>query len=130
MVWRWRTHAARKHGATASHMTFNGELRHIDFHRLIGKRVTIYGQQEVVKDLIARRLADGGEIHFEVTDTSVHDFTDRQALKSIHFHRPSKRKSNATSLLAVTVPRRERQAFQRRAHWNLNASIPSVGLAS
>ena len=56
------------------YMTFGGELRHIDFHKLIGKRVTIYGQQEVVKDLIARRLADGGEIHFDVADTSVHDF--------------------------------------------------------
>ena len=57
------------------YMTFGGELRHIDFYKLIGKRVTIYGQQEVVKDLIARRLADDGEIHFEVSDTSVHDFT-------------------------------------------------------
>jgi len=56
------------------YMTFGGELRHIDFHKLIGKRVTIYGQQEVVKDLIARRLADGGEIHFDIADTSVHDF--------------------------------------------------------
>jgi p-hydroxybenzoate 3-monooxygenase len=60
------------------YMTFNGEIRHIDFYKLIGKRVTIYGQQEVVKDLIARRLADGGEIHFEVADTSVHDFTTAQ----------------------------------------------------
>jgi p-hydroxybenzoate 3-monooxygenase len=56
------------------YMTFGGALRHIDFYKLIGKRVTIYGQQEVVKDLIARRLADGGEIHFEVTDTGIHDF--------------------------------------------------------
>src|SRR5262245_60830886 len=56
------------------YMAFNGELRHIDFNKLIGKRVTIYGQQEVVKDLIARRLKDGGEIYFEVTDTSIHDF--------------------------------------------------------
>ncbi len=56
------------------YMAFNGELRHINFHKLIGKRVTIYGQQEVVKDLIARRLADGGAIFFEVQGTSVHDF--------------------------------------------------------
>ena len=31
-----------------------------------GKAITVYGQHEVVKDLIAARLADGGAIHFEV----------------------------------------------------------------
>ena len=53
---------------------FDGELHHINFRELVGKGVTIYGQQEVVKDLIDRRLADGGQILFEVADVSVHDF--------------------------------------------------------
>jgi p-hydroxybenzoate 3-monooxygenase len=53
---------------------FGGALHHIDFRALVGKGVTIYGQQEVVKDLIERRLADGGQILFEATDVSVHDF--------------------------------------------------------
>jgi len=45
---------------------FNGRLIHLDFPELAGGRhVTIYGQQEVVKDLIAARLADGGKILFE-----------------------------------------------------------------
>jgi p-hydroxybenzoate 3-monooxygenase len=67
------------------YIAFNGELRHIDFHKLIGKRVTIYGQQEVVKDLIARRLSDGGEILFEVQDTTVHDFdTDEPKIRFRH----------------------------------------------
>ncbi len=35
----------------------NGELHRIDFKALVDKRVTIYGQQEVVKDLVARRLS-------------------------------------------------------------------------
>ena len=39
----------------------NGKLIHVHFPELVaGKVVTIYGQQEVVKDLIAARLADGG----------------------------------------------------------------------
>ena len=54
---------------------FNGALHYIDFRKLVGKGVTIYGQQEVIKDLIARRLADGGQILFEVGDVSVHDFS-------------------------------------------------------
>jgi len=36
------------------HLNFDGELHHIDFRNLICKGVTIYGQQEVVKDLVAR----------------------------------------------------------------------------
>jgi p-hydroxybenzoate 3-monooxygenase len=49
----------------------NGERRRIDFKALVNKTITIYGQQEVVKDLIAARLAQGGTIEFDVTDTSV-----------------------------------------------------------
>jgi p-hydroxybenzoate 3-monooxygenase len=67
-------------------IAFNGLARHIDFHKLIGKRVYIYDQKEVVTDLIAQRLADGGEIYFEVEDTSVHDF-DRGEPKIRFRHR-------------------------------------------
>jgi p-hydroxybenzoate 3-monooxygenase len=56
------------------HFCFGGALHYIDFRALVGKGVTIYGQQEVVKDIVARRLADGGPILFEVDDVSVHDF--------------------------------------------------------
>jgi p-hydroxybenzoate 3-monooxygenase len=53
------------------YLCFGGELHHIDFQKLVGQRVTIYGQQEVVKDLIAKRLADGGQILFEVEDVTL-----------------------------------------------------------
>ena len=56
----------------------NGDLRRIDFKALVDKRVTIYGQQEVVKDLVERRLADGGPLLFEVDGVSVHDVTSSQ----------------------------------------------------
>jgi len=36
-----------------------------------GKAITVYGQQEVVKDLIARRSGDGGDIVFDAKDVSV-----------------------------------------------------------
>ena len=44
-----------------------GESRHIAISALTGRDVTIYGQQEIVKDLIAARLERGGELHFEAT---------------------------------------------------------------
>ena len=55
-------------------LCFGGALHAINFRALLGKGVTIYGQQEVVKDLIQRRLADGGQILFEVSDVSIRDF--------------------------------------------------------
>ncbi|HEX5211605.1 MAG TPA: 4-hydroxybenzoate 3-monooxygenase [Pseudolabrys sp.] len=55
----------------------NGDLHRIDFKKLIDKRVTIYGQQEVVKDLVEQRLADGGPLLFEVDGVSVHDLASQ-----------------------------------------------------
>ena len=55
-------------------LRFNGAGHRIDFADLTGGRgVTVYGQQEVVRDLIAARLAAGGEILFEAEAESVHD---------------------------------------------------------
>ena len=53
---------------------FNGRDHRIDFTELTGKAVMIYGQQEVVRDLIAARLAARQPLHFEVEDVSVRDF--------------------------------------------------------
>lgn len=57
------------------HLCFDDALHHIDFMKLVGKGVTVYGQQEVIKDLVARRLSDGGQILFDVADVAVHDVT-------------------------------------------------------
>jgi p-hydroxybenzoate 3-monooxygenase len=45
-------------------LRFAGRTERVDFADLTGKAVTIYGQHEVVKDLIARRLEDGGRTLF------------------------------------------------------------------
>jgi p-hydroxybenzoate 3-monooxygenase len=51
---------------TALDIRFRDGLIHLDLPALTGgKRATIYGQQEVVKDLVAARLADGGPLLFE-----------------------------------------------------------------
>jgi p-hydroxybenzoate 3-monooxygenase len=44
----------------------------IPFTELTGKCVTVYGQQEVVKDLIAQRIADDGDLRFECGSVSIH----------------------------------------------------------
>jgi len=63
----------------------NGDLHRIDFKKLVDKRVTIYGQQEVVKDLVAQRHADGAPLLFEVDGVSVHDLSgERPKIKFTH----------------------------------------------
>jgi p-hydroxybenzoate 3-monooxygenase len=45
----------------------------IDFTGLTGRHIVVYGQQEVVKDLIAARLDAGGDVRFELEDVALHD---------------------------------------------------------
>jgi p-hydroxybenzoate 3-monooxygenase len=44
---------------------FNGRRHRIDFRELTGRCITVYAQHEVLIDLIAARLAAGGQILFE-----------------------------------------------------------------
>ncbi|MBV9272471.1 MAG: 4-hydroxybenzoate 3-monooxygenase [Verrucomicrobia bacterium] len=54
---------------------FSGEIHRINFVELTGKAITVYGQHEVVKDLIAARISSGGQILFEVADVCIDAFT-------------------------------------------------------
>jgi p-hydroxybenzoate 3-monooxygenase len=49
-------------------LRFAGRGHRIDFDDLTGRAITVYGQQEVVKDLIAARIDFGGPLLFEVDD--------------------------------------------------------------
>jgi p-hydroxybenzoate 3-monooxygenase len=51
-------------------LAFDGGRHRIDFLELTGRSITVYGQQEVVKDLVAARLAAGGEIVFDAADVA------------------------------------------------------------
>jgi p-hydroxybenzoate 3-monooxygenase len=63
---------------------FNGGIIHIDLPVLTpGKIVTVYGQQEVVKDLIAVHLNRGGAIQFEAEATHVSGLDGKKP--TIHF---------------------------------------------
>ena len=56
-------------------LQFEGERHRIDFPSLTGgRRIIVYGQQEVVKDLIAARLETGRPLLFEVRDVAVGGF--------------------------------------------------------
>ena len=61
----------RHHGIE---LRFGGRGHRIDMTALTGGRaIVVYGQQEVVKDLIAARLSADGALLFGVSELSVHD---------------------------------------------------------
>ena len=49
-------------------LRFAGEGHRIDFKDLTGRAITVYGQHEVIKDLIKSRLEVNGQILFEISD--------------------------------------------------------------
>ena len=56
------------------YIRFNGERHRIDMAELTGRAITVYGQNEVVKDLIAARGATGRPLMFEVEHAVIRDF--------------------------------------------------------
>jgi p-hydroxybenzoate 3-monooxygenase len=52
-------------------LRFAGESHRIALTELTGRSITVYGQQEVVKDLIAARLEAGAPIFFEATGVAI-----------------------------------------------------------
>jgi len=67
-------------------LRFSGRSHRIDFGELTGGRgITVYGQQEVVKDLLRAREAAGSLPRFEVADVSVADLTtERPVIRFTH----------------------------------------------
>ncbi len=62
-------------------ISFAGRRHRIDLAALTGgRKITVYGQHEVVKDLIAARLAAGGPLHFEVDAVRLHDLEGPKAV--------------------------------------------------
>lgn len=52
-------------------LSFDGDRLRIDFTGLVGRQVTVYGQTEVTRDLMAARQ---GQVIYEAEDVALHDF--------------------------------------------------------
>ena len=65
---------------------FDGERHRIPLSELTdGRTIVVYGQTEVVRDLVRARLAEGLPLLFEVADVRVHDLdTDRPGIRFTH----------------------------------------------
>jgi p-hydroxybenzoate 3-monooxygenase len=66
-------------------LQFDGERHRIALSELTdGRSIVVYGQTEVVKDLIAQRLETGRPLHFGVDDVSVHDVASEPRIRYRH----------------------------------------------
>jgi p-hydroxybenzoate 3-monooxygenase len=67
-------------------LQFDGERHRVPLSDLAdGRTIVVYGQTEVVKDLIAARLASGAPLLFEVSDVSVRELdSDRPLIRFEH----------------------------------------------
>ena len=54
-------------------LQFAGERHRLDLRALTGKTITVYGQTEIVKDLIQARVGTGRPLLFEVDDVRVEE---------------------------------------------------------
>jgi p-hydroxybenzoate 3-monooxygenase len=55
------------------HLQYPGVRHTLDFPDLCGRRVWVYGQTEVVKDLVAAQLAGGPPLLFDVSGVAIED---------------------------------------------------------
>jgi len=55
------------------YLRFRGASHRIALTELTGRAITVYAQHEVIKDLVAARLAAGGQILFGVKDAALYD---------------------------------------------------------
>ena len=62
------------------YLQLDGDRSHIPLAELTGRSVTIYGQTEVVKDLIAARVASSAPLVFEAEDVAIDGLESAQPL--------------------------------------------------
>ncbi|MGX4640225.1 4-hydroxybenzoate 3-monooxygenase [Massilia sp. SYSU DXS3249] len=85
---RMRREGALHHGFE---FAFGGRRHRVDLHELTGRAITVYPQHEVIIDLVAARLAAGGDLRFEVSEVALHDIDSaRPAVSFVHGGEPQR----------------------------------------
>ncbi|GII96751.1 hypothetical protein Ssi02_69820 [Sinosporangium siamense] len=103
-------------------LRFAGRAHHLDFPALTGgRRVMVYAQTEVVKDLVALQLRDGGPLAFEAEVRAVEGAgTERPVIRYLHEGREHTRSCDYVvgcdgfhGVARRAVPERVRTTFKR-----------------
>lgn len=102
-------------------LAFGGDRHRIALKDLTGKSVTVYGQTEITRDMIAARLASGGELVFEAADVELLDVTGQRP--RVHYTHAGTTHEIACDFIAgcdgfhgvsrCTIPDEVRRDFER-----------------
>jgi len=115
---RMRAEGALHHGVE---FAFGGRRHRIDLTELTGKAITVYPQHEVIIDLVAARLAAGGQILFETGEVAL-DGTDSARPSVAFVHKGEAQRIEADFVIGCdgfhgvsrpAIPSSLRQDFQR-----------------
>jgi len=116
---RMRDEGAVHHGVN---LQFSGRRERIDFADLTGKAITLYGQHEVVKDLVHARLDAGGQVLFGAEGIELRDLDSDEP--KVRFRKDGEEHALACDFVAGTdgfhgvsreaIPERVRTGYERR----------------
>lgn len=103
------------------YLRYNGESHYVNFKERVGQSVWLYPQTEVFIDLADRRLADGGDVRFSVTDTEINDpldgptlcFTDSAGARFEVHCDLLVGADGSHSVCRGSIPERQRQSWSR-----------------
>jgi p-hydroxybenzoate 3-monooxygenase len=101
-------------------LLFDRTGHRIDFTKLAARTITLYGQQEVVKDLIATRLDAGGQILFEAPAQALNGLPNGQPV--VHYQHDGEARELACGWIVgcdgyhgvarPAIPERELRVFE------------------
>ena len=81
------------------YLSFGGERHRVPLADLTGgKAIYVYGQNEVVKDLMDARIATGRPLHYEVQNVSVHNIDSSKP--AIHYEADGKQEELTCDFIA------------------------------
>ncbi|MEB0164910.1 4-hydroxybenzoate 3-monooxygenase, partial [Glaciimonas sp. CA11.2] len=115
---RMRSEGALHHGIE---LAFGGKRHRIDLSELTGRAITVYAQHEVIKDLVAVRVAADAQLLFEVSDVSLHAIDSEQpSVRFKHGGEPQQLKADFVigcdgfhGIARATIPDISRRDYQR-----------------
>ena len=103
------------------YLRFAGRSHRIALTELTGRAITVYAQHEVIKDLVAARLAAGGQILFGVKDAALYDLDT--GIPKVRFRHGNSLQEISCDFVAgcdgfhgvsrPSIPSRHRQEFRR-----------------
>jgi p-hydroxybenzoate 3-monooxygenase len=123
---------------TGVELQSEGERHRIAFDELTGKTIVVYGQTEIVKDLIEARLASGGPLRFEAEVVSLHDL-DRERPRIRYRHEGAEHELECDLVAGcdgfhgvsrTTIPQRALREFTREYPYGWLGILAAVGPSS